>query len=163
MFLREHPRRAAVALVMRINLRATGDSLFQIAKHQQTFSRGLVIGKPAVLGKNGSAAREISGATVAQPTGLQLSIDWLWARNLGARAANVIRDTAGEAATWWGSQWLPKKIDDHASILDKIRRFTMIGTDCAVRSCTSATTGAGARYFRQLCGMWGFASRQPHS
>ena len=69
-FLREHPRRAAVALVMRINLRDTGDSLFRIAKHQQTFSRGQVMGKPAVPGKNGSAAREISGATVAQPTGL---------------------------------------------------------------------------------------------
>jgi hypothetical protein len=65
MFFRKHPRRAAVAPVMRINFGGTGDSLFQIAKHQQTISRRQVIGKPGVLGKNGPAACEIRGVAVA--------------------------------------------------------------------------------------------------
>jgi hypothetical protein len=54
-FLSEYSRRPAVVLV-RINF--SGESLFEIAKCQQTFSRRQMIRKPGVFGKNWSA-REV--------------------------------------------------------------------------------------------------------
>jgi hypothetical protein len=58
-FLSEDLRRPAVVLIVHINFSHTGESLFEIANRQQTFSRRQIIGKPSVFGKNWFAAREV--------------------------------------------------------------------------------------------------------
>src|SRR5208282_846540 len=90
MLLRDLPRGAAVARVVRVDIGDPRKRLFHIAEAQQSLAGRKKFPEAGLLGQDRAAAGEVARAAIAEPSGPQFPIRGLGALDFRARARDEL-------------------------------------------------------------------------